>query len=419
MRVQIVDPSAYTPPYDDALCRALAQLGDVEVELVTSRFAYGAVPPPRGYVRSERFYRVAHRGAAGGPRSRARLALKAAEHVPGMLRFRRAARGADIVHFQWLTVQPLDVHLLPPRRAPGGRPKRVLTAHDVLPREPRPGQLAAQRRLYERMDAVVAHTEHGAARLREELGLAAELVRVIPHGVLRPWDGAPGGAAPSALPPPLAAVEGPVALFAGLLRPYKGLDVLLWAWREMADGGLKAATAAPPQAATGAAAPPSSGRAVTASAAPELWIVGMPRMDIAPLYAAAETAEGAGAGRVRFLPRFVSDAELGALVSRASLLVAPYREIEQSGVAFTALGAGTPLLLSDAGGFPELAATGAAQTVPAGDAAALAAALARLLNDPAQLAEMSARAHEAAAGPYSWDTIARAHLALYESLLAG
>jgi len=39
--------------------------------------------------------------------------------------------------------EPVDVRLLPDRPL-------VLTAHDVLPREPRPGQIAAQRRLYER-----------------------------------------------------------------------------------------------------------------------------------------------------------------------------------------------------------------------------------------------------------------------------
>ena len=39
----------------------------------------------------------------------------------------------------------------------------VLTAHDILPREPRPGQRAAQRRLYEHFDAVVVHSEHGRA----------------------------------------------------------------------------------------------------------------------------------------------------------------------------------------------------------------------------------------------------------------
>jgi glycosyltransferase involved in cell wall biosynthesis len=405
MRVHVVDPSAYTPPYDDALCRALGAAG-AEVELFTSRFAYGAVPPAAGYVRRELFYRLAHRGAAGGPRLRGRLALKAAEHVPDMLRYRRAARAADVVHFQWLTVQPLDVHLLPRRRrsAAGGRPKLVLTAHDVLPREPRPGQLAAQRRLYERMDAVVVHSEHGRRRLVDELGLASEQVHVIPHGVLRPWEGLAGAARPAGmgvpedsggLPPDFRDVEGPVVLFFGLLRPYKGIDVLLEAWR---------ATASEEQVAgmTGA----------------ELWIVGMARMGLDPLHAAARAAERAGAGRVRLLPRFVSDAETGAFMRRASLVVLPYREIDQSGVLFTALGAGRPLLLSDAGGFPEVAATGAARTVRAGDSAALGAALSELLGGgDAALEEMAARAEDMVAGAHSWAAIAAAHLDLYERLL--
>ena len=52
MRVQVVDPSAFTPPYDHALCSALARAG-ATVELVTSRFAYGEAPAPDGYRRSE------------------------------------------------------------------------------------------------------------------------------------------------------------------------------------------------------------------------------------------------------------------------------------------------------------------------------------------------------------------------------
>ena len=42
MRVHIVDPSAYTPPYDHALCQALAAAG-AEVDLYTSHFAHGPV----------------------------------------------------------------------------------------------------------------------------------------------------------------------------------------------------------------------------------------------------------------------------------------------------------------------------------------------------------------------------------------
>ncbi len=48
MRVQIVDPSAFTPPYDHALAAALARTG-AEVELITSAFAYADAPRPDGY----------------------------------------------------------------------------------------------------------------------------------------------------------------------------------------------------------------------------------------------------------------------------------------------------------------------------------------------------------------------------------
>jgi len=405
MRVHVVDPSAYTPPYDHALCLALAEAG-AEVELYTSRFDYGETPAPEGYERHECFYRLAHRGLAGGRastggRSRARQAVKLAEHVPDMLRYRRAARVADVVHFQWLTVQPLDAHLLPRRRPPDsetrpGRPRLVLTAHDVLPREPRPGQLAAQRRLYRRFDAVVVHSEHGRGRLLE-MGVDPARVHVIPHGAFahladpRATAGA-GLADGSGLP---SRTKGPVVLCFGLLRPYKGLEVLLQAWR-----GVEA---------EGASDGPVDERD---GESPELWIAGMPRMDIAPLLAAAPPS-------VRFVPRFVPDAELPAYFRRADLVVLPYLEADQSGVLFTALAFGKPLLLSDVGGFPEVAATGAARIVSAGDPAALRTALRELLEDQAARAAMAERARAAAAGPYSWAAVAEHTLELYRSLLPG
>src|SRR3954453_23138907 len=98
MKVQLVDPSAFTPPYDRALAAALARAG-ADVELLTSRFLYGPVPPADGYRVEERFYR---RSADRGLKARGRLPFKAAEHIPDMLRFRRDA-DADLVHYQWLT----------------------------------------------------------------------------------------------------------------------------------------------------------------------------------------------------------------------------------------------------------------------------------------------------------------------------
>jgi glycosyltransferase involved in cell wall biosynthesis len=364
VRIDVVDPSAFTPPYDHALCAALSRAG-MDVRLHTSRFAYGPVPVATEYERVERFYRLGG-GAAG---SRRRFAAKLVQHVPDMRQYGRAAAEADVVHFQWLTVQPLDVRLLPT-----GRPL-VLTAHDVLPREPRRGQLAAQRRLYDRVDAVIVHSGHGRDRLIDELGIAPEKVHVIPHGAFQHLTDVPGE---RPLPGELAAVRKPVVLCFGLLRPYKGIDVLLEAWREIADA--------------------------------ELWIVGMPRMDVTQLRESAPSS-------VRWISRFIPDEEVASYFRRADLVVLPYREIDQSGVLATALAFGAPLLLTAVGGFPEVAARGGAALVEPGDPAALADELQRLLGDPRARRRLAAGARIAVDHSYDWDVIARRHVDLYEQLV--
>jgi len=368
MRIQIVDPSAFTPPYDRSLSAALARAG-VEVELVTSRFGYGPVPEPLGYEVSESFYR---RAGARGIGSRLRLPLKGAEHLPDMLRFRRRA-DAELVHWQWLTLPALDRLLVPIPARPN-----VFTLHYPLPPAGSRRALGRQRRILSRFDAVIAHTEHGARCLREELGLAPDAVWQIPHGA---FDYLTQQSSEQELPPDLAAVEGPVILFFGLLRPYKGLDVLLEAFQEIAGA--------------------------------ELWIAGMPRMPIEPLREAAAKAPGT----VRFVPRFISDPEIPAYFRRAEVVVLPYREIEQSGVLYTALAFGKPIVVSAVGGFAELAAEGAARAVAPGDPTALATALEALIADPAERTRLAAAAAAAAAGPYSWDEIASRTAELYDTLL--
>ncbi|HUB99380.1 MAG TPA: glycosyltransferase family 4 protein [Solirubrobacterales bacterium] len=368
MKVEIVDPSAFTPPYDRALAAALSRR-DVAVDLVTTKFLYGAVPPADGYRVDERFYR---RSAARGLDAAGRVPFKAAEHVRDMLRFRREA-DADIVHYQWLTMPPLDSHLLPPLRP------RVMTAHYILPPHPSRRQAASARRVFGRMDAVVAHSEHGAARLRDEIGLEPNRVRVIPHGAFDYLTRLPEE---KPLPAELEGASGPVILSFGLIRPYKGLEVMLEAFARLGPDA-------------------------------ELWIVGNPRMDVAPLRELAAAAPG----RVRFVTRFVADAEIPAIFRAADLAVLPYLDAEHSGVLYTGLAFGTPLVLSAVGGFPEVAATGAARLVPPGDAEALAAALSDLIGDETARAQLAAAARAAAAGPFSWDEAARLTLDLYRELI--
>src|SRR5437868_1019748 len=182
MRIAIVDPPAYTPPYDRSLAAGLARAGG-DVELLTSHFVHGPVPPADGYRVTDAFYR------------------RSAERID--MRGRRAVKGAE--------------HL-------GDMPRLPHGAFDYLTRLP---------------------------------------------------DEAP-------LPDELAAVEGPVILFFGLIRPYKGVDVLLEAF-----AGVEGA---------------------------ELWIVGRPLgMELEPLIKLANRAPA----RVRFVSRFVADNELPAFFRRA------------------------------------------------------------------------------------------------------
>jgi glycosyltransferase involved in cell wall biosynthesis len=367
MKVQLVDPAAYTPPYDHALAAALARAG-AEVELVTSRFAHGSAPRGEGYTVSERFY---PRASAPGRGDFARRATRAAEHLPGMLAHRRHARSADLVHYQWLPLPRLDRALLAPTRP------RVFTMHWRLP--PAGSRIAGSlARLLERMDAVIVHSAHGAGRLAADFGVAQERIEVIPHGALDYLTRLPEEVP---LAEELSRVEGPVILLFGLIRPYKGTEVLLEAF-ERVEGA-------------------------------ELWIVGKPLMAIDRLRELARRAPG----RVRFVDRFIADAEIPALMRRADLVVLPYLNIEQSGVLYTALAFGRPLVLSDVGGFPEVAELGAARLAPAGDPEGLAATLNELLADPAERERLGEAAADAARGPYSWDAIGARTIALYRRLL--
>jgi glycosyltransferase involved in cell wall biosynthesis len=370
MRVTVVDPPAYTPPYDHALCAALAKQG-LEVELATSRFRYGPVPPARGFRRNECFYRF---GGSSG-------IAKAAQHPFDMARLARRLRRerSEVVHFQWLPIPPLD------RRLVGrfGTP-RVLTAHDLLPREAGERWRRAAQRLLQSVEAVVVHSKQGRERLIGDVGLAPDKVRVIPHGAFdyltqlereRPIDPAAGD------------LDGrKVVLFFGLIRPHKGVDLL-----------IEAFAAAPADAV--------------------LLIVGRPMMPIEPLLQSARELEIAD--RVRFVPRFIADAEIPAYFRRADLVVLPYSEIEQSGVLFTALAFSSPLLVTDVGGFSEIAEQGAARLVPPADPASLRDALLDLLGDDAARAALTDAAGRAAAGPYSWERAAELTATLYRELSGG
>ncbi len=265
----------------------------------------------------------------------------------------------DAVHVQWSVVDRIDLPTWQSLPMP-----TIFTAHNATPREGQ-GESVPPARL-QGFDAVVAHSAQGTEALR-----AAGLERVwhLPHGVLDQY-----ATLPAPTGEPLELGDGPVVVLAGLLRPYKGVDVLLEAW-------------------------PAVHRAV-----PEATLVIAGRPMGVDLPAAGEEPPG-----TRILARFLPDDEYGWLMRRADICCLPYRAIDLSGVLFAAMGTGTAMVVSDVGGFSELAGSGA-ELVPPGDPAALASTLTRLLRDPEERRTLAREAQAAARGPYAWDTIAADYL---------
>jgi glycosyltransferase involved in cell wall biosynthesis len=351
VRVVIADPPAFTPAYDHELAAALARAG-ADVELVTSRFRFGDAPEPDGYRRLELFYPLSSRLFR---RSRIRLPLKAAEHVPGNLRLAR--RAADVVHLQWLAAPELDDRLLRPR-APA-----VFTAHDLLPR-----RTAAKRdlwrRLLSRFDRVVVHSERGREALAH-LVADAERIRVVPHPVF-PSD-------------PTRRDDGRTLLSLGVIRPYKGLADTIETARRV-EGA-------------------------------RLVVAGDPLEPVDHYRALANGLEVDW--RLGYLP----EAELDRALGEATLALFPYRpELDQSGALLRALGAGVPAVAYDVGGVGEpIRRFGAGRVVASGDLDAFAHAVEELLDDSEALATARAGALRARA-ELTWDAAARAHLAIYEEI---
>ena len=223
--------------------------------------------------------------------------------------------------------------------------------------------------LADRLDHRIAVSE--SARASAERWLPGEY-EIVPNGVLTPPHADSSG-------------RDERIVFAGRHETRKGLHVLLRAWPEI-------------RARTGAT----------------LRVCGADPLRVRLLMARLRVPDD-GVDVLGFLPQEQFTEELLA----AKALVAPSLGGESFGIVLICvLACATPVVASDIPGYRDVMTPETSLSFPAGDERALVAAVESLLADEPRRQALGAAGRELAQALYSWDSIARRLVEIYESLAA-
>lgn len=264
--------------------------------------------------------------------------------------------------------------------------KVLLTVHNFQARENRKAYAFALRVMIRLAHGVVVHTEP-PDWLVESCRRAGKPLRQIPHGALDLFTQFPVERAASrerlGLP-----LDAPTFLFFGAIRPYKGLDVLLRAFSQVAKESLEA----------------------------RLIIAGRPWGN-GEQYQRMIDETGASA-RVRAVLDYIPTEEVPVYFSAADFVVLPYLEFAaQSGVALAAVAFGKPLIVADVGGLGTLQPNPQYVMKP-GDDEGLARILARACREVSEWPRLAESSHEVAKA-HQWSSVAEATVDAYRILLGG
>jgi phosphatidylinositol alpha-mannosyltransferase len=222
--------------------------------------------------------------------------------------------------------------------------------------------------LLDRIDARIAVSEQSRATANRYSPAEYE---VIPNGVLIPPEADPSGREDR-------------ILFVGRQEHRKGLPVLLRAWPEI-------------RRRTGA----------------QLRVIGADPLAVRLLMAKLRTPHE-GVEILGFLPQERLTEELLA----AKAMVAPSLGGESFGMVLTrAFACATPVVASDIEGYREVMADDVGYSVPPGDPAAVADAVAALLADDRARCEAGLAARRLAEERYSWEGIGRRLVGVYDRVL--
>mgnify|MGYP001207866102 CR=1 FL=1 len=280
-------------------------------------------------------------------------------------RLRAAAPAALVLPYWTWAWAPLHVYLVRRSRCPV-----VAVVHNPADHDASPWHRRVARAVLRRCGGFLCH----AGEVAKVVGSAFPDRPLAVHP-LPPILGSAGDR--QAARRQLGVPEGAVAVLCfGLIRPYKGIDVLLEAVARLpAEAPLLVLLAGEP------------------------W--GGARAELE-----RRLAEPALAGRVRAHLRWVPEEEVGWWAAAADAAVLPYRRATGSAVAALMLGYGLPLVATAVGGLAEVVEDEVnGLLVPSADPTALAAALQRLLAP--ELRGRLAAGARASATRWSWGAYAR------------
>ena len=139
-------------------------------------------------------------------------------------------------------------------------------------------------------------------------------------------------------------------LFFGLIRDYKGLDILLEAFRDLPEEY-------------------------------QLVVAGEPYGSFDKYQAIIDTLPGKD--RVHVFPDYIRDSEVKKFWSAADVAVLPYRSATQSGISAIACHFGIPMIVTDVGGLKDTIGTrGTGIVAPEATAQAIRKEILRFFEDP-------------------------------------
>lgn len=247
-----------------------------------------------------------------------------------------------------------------------GIDKPLLVVLHTVPRQPDCHQREILDRLIAAASLVAVQAEVARERLSSVYGVDPDRVVVIPHGATANL----AGPVPTGMPQP-------AVLTWGLLRPGKGLEHGIAALAR-----LRGMVPAPWYVIAGQTHPK-----VLATEGEHY------RDELRSLAASLGVAD-----RVWFDGGYQDQQSLDALVRGANVILLPYESRDQvsSGVLVEALAAGKPVVATRFPHATELLAGGAGLLVDHDDVAAMAAAIGRVLSEPAMAARLAAAARQAA-----------------------